>query len=267
MSFSSATDSFDSGPTPTGSNRWDAEIHPGWDIGGNANGGYLLAIAGRTMARAAYRPDVTTITAHYLRPGPAGPISIDTNVVKAGRRFSTVQGTMATEKPILSILGSFTDLAANPSEHEVMLQRAPEWGDPEDMPRVEATDSFPPPAMGRVDLRLHPEDNFYNGPSGTPQMRGWVRLTDDEPWDTFSLLLASDIFPPTVFNANFTIGWVPTLELTVHVRNRPAPGWLRCEFASRFVTGGFVEEDGLMWDSSGILVAQSRQISLLPRPE
>ena len=267
MTFSSATESFDAAPTSSGSNRWDSKIHPGWDIGGNANGGYLLAIAGRTMARAAERPDVTTITAHYLRPGPAGPITIDTDVVKAGRRFSTVQATMSAEKPILSMLGTFTDLAANPAEQTMVLREAPEWGDPEDVPRVDATDSFPPPVMGQLDLRLHPEDNFYNGPSGTPQMRGWVRLNDDEPWDTFSLLLVSDIFPPTVFNANFSIGWVPTLELTVHVRNRPAPGWLRCEFTSRFVTGGFVEEDGLMWDCEGTLVAQSRQIALLPRAE
>ena len=29
-----------------------------------------------------------------------------------------------------------------------------------------------------------------------------------------------------------------------HVRRRPAPGWLRMAFATRHVTGGFLEEDG-----------------------
>ena len=33
------------------------EIHPGWDILGNANGGYLLAIVARAAADAAGRPD------------------------------------------------------------------------------------------------------------------------------------------------------------------------------------------------------------------
>jgi acyl-CoA thioesterase len=55
------------------------------------------------------------------------------------------------------------------------------------------------------------------------------------------------------------------LELTTHVRARPAPGWLACSFATRFITGGFLEEDGEVWDATGRLVAQSRQLALLPR--
>ena len=248
-----------------GQNRWTAELKPGWDIGGNANGGYLLAVAGRAMAAAADRPDVATITAHYLRPGPAGVISIETSIVKQGRRFSTVRGELSAAKPVISLLGSFTDHTENPDDRSLLLTPPPTFPEPDRCIKVDGTDTFPPPIMDRVDLRLHPEDNFYNGPTGTMQMRGWVRLLDEEPWDTIGVLLASDVFPPTIFNADFQVAWIPTVELTVHVRNRPAPGWLRCEFQSRFVTGGFVEEDGLMWDENDTLVAQSRQISLLPR--
>ena len=53
---------------------------------------------------------------------------------------------------------------------------------------------------------------------------------------------------------------IPTIEHTVHVRKQPAPGWLRCKFASRFVFGGYLEADGVIWDSAGNLVAQSRQL-------
>jgi acyl-CoA thioesterase len=42
-------------------------------------------------------------------------------------------------------------------------------------------------------------------------------------------------------------------------------GWLRCRFTTRFVTGGYLEEDGEVWDEAGRLVAQSRQLALLPR--
>jgi len=96
-------------------------------------------------------------------------------------------------------------------------------------------------------------------------MRGWFRLRDGEPADTIALLCAADAFPPTAFNADFPVAWTPTIELTVHVRARPEPGWLRCTFATHFVTGGFLEEDGEIWDSTGRLVAQSRQLALVPR--
>jgi acyl-CoA thioesterase len=139
--------------------------------------------------------------------------------------------------------------------------------DPDDCLPVAATDPFPPPFMGKIELRLHPEDGQFplGKRTGQALMRGWFRLRNDEPADTIALLCAADAFPPTAFNADFPVAWTPTIELTVHVRARPEPGWLRCKFATHFVTGGFLEEDGEIWDSTGRLVAQSRQLALVPR--
>ena len=96
-------------------------------------------------------------------------------------------------------------------------------------------------------------------------MRGWFRLPGGEPVDSLALLCAVDAFPPTAFNARLPVAWTPTVELTAHVRASPAPGWLRCRFSTRFVTAGFLEEDGEVWDSAGRLVGQSRQLALVPR--
>jgi hypothetical protein len=60
---------------------------------------------------------------------------------------------------------------------------------------------------------------------------------------------------------------VPTLEMTVHVRDVPAPGALRSTFRTRFVTNGLFEEDGEVWDSTGRLVAISRQLALVARAD
>ena len=66
-------------------------------------------------------------------------------------------------------------------------------------------------------------------------------------------------------DARLPVAWTPTVELTAHIRTNPAPGWLRCRFATRFVTAGFLEEDGEVWDRTGRLVGQSRQLALVPR--
>ena len=68
-----------------------------------------------------------------------------------------------------------------------------------------------------------------------------------------------------MFNLEIPPGWVPTIELTVHVRGIPAPGPVMCRFHSEVVQNGFLQEDGEVWDSTGALVAQSRQLALLPR--
>jgi acyl-CoA thioesterase len=251
----------------TGEGTWTGAIEPGWDIAGNANGGYLLTIAARAVAEAAGRPDPTTVTAHFLAPGQPGGVSIDAAVVRAGRRFATATGLLRdAERPLLALLGSFTELG--PTEGPERVDGGPpELPPPEACVGMEATDTFPPPFMSRVDLRLHPDDaGFRTGtPSGEPVVRGWFRLRDDEPVDTLALLQAADAFPPTIFNARLPVAWTPTLELTVHVRARPVPGWLRCAFRTRYVSAGFLEEDGEVWDAAGRLVAQSRQLALVPR--
>jgi acyl-CoA thioesterase len=252
---------------PAAPGEWAGSIAPGWEIAGNANGGYLLAMAARALAGAAGRPDPVTVTAHYLSPGRTGDVRIATQILKDGKRFATGTATMfAGDRPLLAVLGTLGDLsqAAGP---ELIEGAPPELPSPEECVRVVPAGTFPPPFMGHVDLRLHPDDAaFATGhQSGQPLMRGWFRLPDDEPVDSIALLCAVDAFPPTAFNARLPIAWTPTVELTAHIRANPAPGWLRCRFATRFVTAGFLEEDGEVWDSTGRLVGQSRQLALVPR--
>jgi hypothetical protein len=58
---------------------------------------------------------------------------------------------------------------------------------------------------------------------------------------------------------------VHTVELTVHLRACPAPGWLACRATTSHIGGGYHEEDFEVWDSAGRLVAQSRQLCMILR--
>jgi len=247
--------------------RFAAEVNAGWDIGGNANGGYLMAIAGRAMAEAVGRPPVT-LTAHYLRPAPAGPCHIEVTTVRSGRRFATATATLTMESDqILQLLGTFGEQTpGGPSLTRESPVDLPDYDDCEEPPSP--IEGPKPEMMRRLAVRIRPGDEGFRigKPSGRPEIRGWFTFADGEPIDAIGLLLVADSFPPPIFNTDLPVAWVPTVELTVHVRGIPEPGPLRCWFRSRFIHDGLLDEEGEIWDSTGTLVAQSRQLALFPRP-
>ena len=247
--------------------RYVAQIHPGWDIGGNANGGYLMAIAGRAMAAEAGRPPLT-LTAHYLRPGPAGPCEVDVEMLRSGRRLATARATMRVDgQPILELLGTFGDQQPDDGPSYAREQPVDIESYEECTPMADPVEGAGPALMERLACRLHGADGgFREGrPTGDPTIRGWFALADGEPIDAIAMLLAADAFAPPIFNSDIPMAWVPTVELTVHVRGIPTPGPLRVAFRNRFIHDGLVDEEGELWDSAGNLVAQCRQLALMPR--
>jgi hypothetical protein len=253
-------------PVALGGGDYDTPIHDRWDIGGNANGGYLLALVANAMRAASGRAHPVSVTMHYLSPGPAGHARTRTEVVKAGRRLATVVGTLSRDgKDIARAIGTFGDVDAGAGPREVTLQ-PPDLPPFEDCPGRSDKGPLPVGLSSRLDMRLHPDDTGFgrNEPPGVARVRGWFAFADGRPVDTLALLLAADAFPPVLFNLLGMQGWVPTVEFTAHVRGVPAPGPIACAFESRAVQGGFFEEDGAMWDSNGQLVAMSRQLALAP---
>lgn len=263
--------------------RWGAHVAPHWNIGDKPNGGYLIALGLRAMQTqlasgeqggSSSQPDPLTITAHFLRPGvPDAPASISTEVLKRGRSISTVRGSLAQEgKTRVEFMAGFGLLPAANVEGSGL--------DAIDQPAIDLSAPDLPPIddsvdraellqgvgemslLSRVDVRVPPvHREFVVGSEA--RMTGWIRLSDGRPADSLSLPLFADAFPPSVFSKLGSVGWVPTLEMTVHVRRRPAPGWVAATFETDDLADGRFVETGALWDSTGQLVARSRQLGLL----
>lgn len=253
-----------------GEHRYSAQIEEGWDILGVANGGYLMTIASRAMAAGVTDRKLVSVTGHFMNPASAGPVQIEVEPLKSGRMFATLRAVMTADgKPLLTATGSFSTGNRSDPGTTLILGSPPDIPPPDECERAVSSETgpFPPPFVDQVDLRVHPEDAgaVHGRPSGSAAFRGWFRLPDGEKLDDLAIVLASDAFPPAVFNAGQPMAWTPTLDLTVQVRDPGPHDWLLCKFQTRFITGGFLEEDGEIWDADGNLVALSRQLALVGR--
>jgi hypothetical protein len=257
--------------------RYDGHLDAGWQVGAGINGGLLLAVLGNALRQTFLdedHPDPISISAYYLSASRAGATRVQTEVVRRGRSMSTAQASMfqpdvdGSDVERVRALATYGDLDALPSDVHTTAT-PPELPDPETCLGTElapADFKANAPLLDRFDLRLDPDTVGWalGQPSGRGRIQGWLRLADGREPDPLSLLLALDALPPVTFDLGLR-GWTPTLELTAHVRARPAAGWLRVVHATRNYAGGLLEEDAEVWDSTGRLVAQSRQLARAPQ--
>jgi acyl-CoA thioesterase len=250
-----------------GSGRWSGHVHPRWNIGDNPNGGYLVSIALAALARASPHPDPVSVTTHFLRPGTAGAdAEVATEVIRSGRTLTTARAALVQNGTTrIEVVAAFGDLApaAFDSDTPSMTPPMPHVPAPERcLKRSGLEQGIELPILDRLDVLIHP-DQARAGQAGEAVVSGWIRLADGADPDTRSLVMFADAFPPSLFGALGMVGWVPTVELTVHVRRRPAPGWILGQFTTSDLNEGRMIEDGALWDETGALVARSRQLGLL----
>lgn len=253
---------------------YDAELSAGWTIIHAVNGGYLLATLGRALGQALPHPDPFSVSAHYLTASVPGPAVIRTQTVRTGRTLSTGQASLfqfaedGTEVERIRVIATYGDLDG--LSDEVRTSAKPPAIPPMEYCLGPGDGPAPIPGSsaitGRLDIKLDPATVGWavGAPSGKGEMRGWFGLADGRDADPLSLLLTVDALPPTSFELGLK-GWTPTIELTTHIRCRPAPGPLRVSITTRNLAGGFLEEDAEVWDSADRLVAQSRQLARAPR--
>lgn len=246
----------------------------GWVVGGGINGGLLMALAldalRSPMLEAGSGPDVLAWSAHFLSASTPGPVTARTEVLRVGRTIGSGQvSLLQDEQERLRVVASFTDLGSGaPIVHR--SQPLPSMPPPHECIRAtRQAGGFAEQIaiLDRFDLRLDPACAGFGlgSPSGAGELRGWLRFADAREPDVVALCCLVDSFPPVTFDLG-AYGWAPTIELSGHVRTRPAPGWIAVRITTSNVIGSFFEEDCVLWDSTGAVVAQSRQLAGVRMP-
>ena len=239
-----------------------------WDGQASTNGGFLIALATRAIGAVLPFPDPVVVSGFFLRPGTPGPAEIRTEVIQAGRTTGFGQaGLYRDGKQVLRATAAYTDLDAAAARDG----RSYAGGQPPDQPPPEQCQVLrrvivpPITLVDRIEYRVAELPSWVTrtSPSGNPVYEGWMRFADGREPDLLSLPLFVDAVAP----AGLELGLrrMTTVELTVHLRARPAPGWLAFRTLTRYLEGGYFEEDAEIWDSGGRLVAQSRQLALALR--
>jgi acyl-CoA thioesterase len=242
-----------------------AALSERWIAMAGVNGGYMLALAVRGLARVMPFPDPVVVSGFFLRPGSLGPAEVRTEQLRAGKTTAFGQaGLWRDGKEIVRVTAAFTDLAAAAQRSAVSYAgiAAPSLPPPLECERIPQS-ALPGVAIAeRIEYRLPALPSWAGGtrPAGDPHYEFYMRFADGREPDAAALPLLVDAAAPAVLEVG---ALSTTVELTVHLRARPAPGWLSCRASTRYVSGGYHEEDFEIWDSTGALVAQSRQLALI----
>ena len=244
---------------------------------GAVNGGYMLATCTRALALDMPFPDPVVVSGFFLRPGTAGPAAVRTSVIRSGRTMAFGEAALTQDgKDVVRATAAFTRLGGTGQDGLVFLD-----GTPPALPPPGDCVGVPVGAFGlampsrgglggssprasiaeRIEFRSAELPGWFTGrPSGRPASEFWMRFADGREADLLSLPLLVDSTAPSVLELG---AGSTTIQLTVHLRAHPAPGWLACRATTRFVSNGYHEEDFEVWDSAGTLVAQSRQLALI----
>jgi hypothetical protein len=249
---------------PRGPERFAAQLSGRWaGPHQTANGGYSVSVALTAAQRIAGLPDPLAAAASFPTRAAPGPVELECRRVGQGRRTAIVETTMRqADRVVLKVLSTFGDLGHGRGRD------GPTMPPPDLPPPASCVDLAPAevlphvPIAAQFDYRVAQWPGWRRGePSGSPALEFWLRARDGAPLDGAGLATVADAGERAVFEIGEFASL--TLQLTLYVRARAAPGWLGCRVVTRHVAAGYYEEDCAIWDSQGQLVGQSRQLAVL----
>jgi hypothetical protein len=265
-----------------------ALVAPGGAAQPAVNGGALMATVLRAVLDCSPHPHPVATSANFLKIPQLAAAEVHVSWLKQGKTASIARAALVQDGQTVldTTITTGTLLAGSAAAGRDAVNEGADPGSSQLLdwtgarPRIadiadcldlgswpgtvsaDGTAGFP----AHVEVLLDPACTGWrqHEPSGVPEMHGYVRLREERDPDALMLALAVDALPPVVFGLGAT-GWAPTVELTWHMRGAPAPGPLQVAARSRHVSGGWFDEEAEVWDATGRLVAQSRQLARVGR--
>jgi acyl-CoA thioesterase len=253
-----------------GNGLYTGEAREAWWVGSGPNGGYIAAMIMRAleaeMARTA--PGAWTprsLTIHFLRPLALGPCQIQTTLERSGRSLATLSVRVRQDEvPYALGLAAFALPRTSQTFSEAMPPACPA---PEQCVEL-VLGAEAPIFTGKYFYRWGIGDPPFSG-SAHARVGGWISLRQPVVPGMPLVAALTDAWMPCIFPRLAGPITAPTVDLTIHFRTAALPtrapdAWYLAAFSSSLGAEGFFEEDGEVWSQNGVLLAQSRQLALLP---
>ena len=186
----------------TGPQEYAASVSERWDALSGPNGGYLVAIGLQALSAEMPLPDPLVASAYFLRCGKAGPVTVRTETIRAGRRTASGQATLLQdERETVRVLATFGDLGRSEGR-TLMFNEPPSLPPPEECAEPMGEGSMPGVSIiERFDYRFPKTPGWLRGePAHEPVMEFWLRLKDGREADPVALALMVDAAPPVVLD-------------------------------------------------------------------
>jgi hypothetical protein len=240
--------------------------------------------------------EILTANVHFMSSTLPGSCTCHVHVLKSGKTTSTIQASIYQNKKetirSLATCGNLT-LASKTGPNLTNLSDAvpPILPPFSDCVRVDAGDNTPNSVRSRIHCfvksktavqykgcRLTKQDGSFDEATLLEREKavrdkgadysGYMMFEDGHEIMLADSPIFLDAGVPPILGAYVT-GWVPSINWTVQYmhhpskRNNKSSTLLKFRFKTRRVTGGFLEEDGELWDEDGNLVAVSRQLAMV----
>ncbi len=236
-----------------------------WWGQGSLLGGYIQSLILAAMYQELQDESKPALTLHtqFLRPVTDGTIRIDVTVERAGRKLTNLHASLYSGDRLAAVASGLFGLQT--TSHD--------FCDIE-MPAYAQVSNGETPQLPNAGLDAHNHFDFYprigSFERGTGQARvaGWLQPSWQQSVNNELLALIADLWVPAAFHYWPNNVGVVGLDSYVQFRANPSQlsnshGPLFLDLSTKQASNGYVDEDGLIWNSSGELLCQYRQMRLV----